>query len=476
MSSNLEIALQNIFKLPSYRPLQKDVVDHVLNGGSGLVLMPTGSGKSLTYQLPSVLLKGTTLVISPLKALMKDQVDKLRSLGVRATFINSDLKKDEREGRQKKLAEGHWQIVYITPERFRKNEFVDAINSVKIPLLVVDEAHCISQWGHDFRPEYAKVGVVRAMLDNPPTLALTATATREVREDIRERLGLEQDPVFSLSIERSNLAVSVRDIYGLEQKIKQVEELVLSSQGSTIIYFSLIQTLQKFSQALKKQNISHEIYHGDLPERFKRKSQENFLSGESNLILATPAFGLGVDKPDVRTIIHVEMPGSIEAYFQEIGRAGRDGAPAQCVLLYDEDDVSIQMEFIKWSNPEGSFIKKVFELIKKNPERVRQEGHEFLREQMNFYNKRDFRVETAISLLTSWGFLDGWQVINQDETLENWVVESDRESRLKRQNEKLLRMVQYISTDSCRMQFIYEYFSEADTKPCGLCDNCRAHE
>lgn len=477
MQADINSILQGTFKLSALRPLQAEVVEHVLSGESALVLMPTGSGKSLTYQLPSQILGGLTLVLSPLKALMKDQVDKLKNLGVRAEYINSDVTKNERDLRLRKLAQNKYKIFYVTPERFQKSDFLEVIAKQNISLLVVDEAHCISQWGHDFRPDYSKLDKIRKRLSSsPPVLALTATATLPVREDILKTLEIDKKNIFSLPVVRENLAVSVVDLYGIENKVKAAvdilrEQVLSKSGGSHIIYFSLISTLQKFSFELQKMKINHEVYHGDMPEKQKRHAQENFLSGSSPIILATPAFGLGIDKADVRTVIHAEIPGSLEAYFQEIGRAGRDGSPSKCVLLYDEDDVTTQMEFIKWSNPDGNFIKKILHIIAANPERVRQEGADFLREQMNFYNKRDFRVETALNLLRSWGLLEGWLATSEN-SIEDFIDDEIREAKLKRQNEKLLHMVRFVSSEACRMQYIYSYFSEENHKPCGLCDRC----
>ncbi len=451
-------------------------------GQSALVIMPTGSGKSLTYQLPAVGLDGTTLVMSPLKALMKDQVDKLRALGVKATFINSDLSRVEREKRQEKMARGELKIVYVTPERFQKPEFLAAIDramkAVKnhgagIVRLVVDEAHCISQWGQDFRPEYAKVGLLRERLQNPPTLALTATATAEVRADILRTLHIETAPTLSLPIARPNLAISVDDVSGLDQKVEKIIE-ILPNAGSAIVYFSLITTLHKISETLRRRKIMHVLYHGDLPEKIKRKSQEDFLNGREPVILATPAFGLGVDKPDVRAVIHAEVPGSIEAYFQEIGRAGRDGKPAQCVLLYDQDDVTIQMEFIEWANPDGEYIRKIMSLIAGNEARFRQEGADFLREQMSYFNKRDYRVETTLNLLQSWGILEAAKITGEL-TDELWN-EDLRAARKRHQQEKLLKLVRWVNGRSCRPQSIYKYFGEPDGERCGICDNCRARD
>jgi ATP-dependent DNA helicase RecQ len=402
---------------------------------------------------------------------MKDQVDKLRQLGLRAQFVNSDLAKDEREKRIAQLADGRFNIFYCTPERFQKSDFVQALQKQKVALLVVDEAHCISQWGHDFRPDYAKVGEFRHRLEDPPVLALTATATPEVKNEICEKLQISSSNVFAMPIRRPNLAIEIDDVYGSEAKVELLSEAIAKTKGSKIAYFSLIKTLHNFSSELTKKKIPHVIYHGELPPRQKAEAQRLFLSGECETILATPAFGLGVDKPDVRAVFHVEMPGSVEAYFQEIGRGGRDGAATTCRLFYDQEDLTIQMEFIDWANPEIQYVRKVAELITDNPERYRQEGADFLREKMSFHNRRDYRVETAVNLLEGWGLLDEATDL---ERLDDLFGAGARESRKRRQQEKLLKMVQLVNSKQCRQNFIYQYFGETQTEtPCGICDNCR---
>ncbi len=515
----------DVFGFASWRGEQAAVIAALAKGSDVLTVMPTGMGKSLCYQVParlfsvaetavggtapnsaaSVLRPRLVLVVSPLIALMKDQVDAARSKGLKAAAIHSAMPREQREKTLGKVARGEIEILYATPERFRQEAFWQALKEGGgVRLLAVDEAHCISTWGHDFRLDYSRLGDRRRELGNPQTLALTATATVETQADIVRELVLgeisvptsevaqgtesggtpsgREATVIVSSIWRPNLAIEVLETGGLDEKVRAFAMLRHLHVGPTILYFSLIQTLKKFSDEIDRLGISHSVYHGQLGDRARRDNQEAFIGGASDLMLATPAFGLGVDKSNVRLLVHVEMPGSMEAYYQEIGRAGRDGARSTCAMLYDPDDVTIQKDFVKWSTPDPGFIQGVHNLISRNEMRARQEGFDYLREQMNFYNKRDYRVETSVALLERWGALEGreprdWKIVA--EIPEELLDKTKFEANQKRREEKLSKLAGFFeqpaSEAPCRLASIARSFGEnVKDKKCGVCDACLA--
>lgn len=479
MKKDILKILKDYWGYDNFRGEQETIIRRITEEQKhSLVLMPTGSGKSLCYQIPALYFDNSTIVISPLIALMQDQVDTLRKKNIPAGFINSTLSKQERDKRLNDFVEGKLKLLYVTPERFRKKDFLDQIKKVKVDLLAIDEAHCISEWGHDFRPDYSRIGEFRKLLENPLTIALTATATKEVQEDIVNKLHLNKNEIkiFHQGIERPNLRLEAVDVFDDKEKLREIISTLEKYSGSGIIYFSLIKTLEGFSEILGDKGFKHGVYHGKLEDRQRKQMQRDFLSGKQKLILATNAFGMGVDKPDIRFVIHAEVPSSIESYYQEIGRAGRDGKDSLCLLLYNQEDLYTQMEFIKWSNPDADFYFALYNLLKRDIGLINSSGIEYLREQMNFKNKNDFRIETALAMLDRYGVTEG-EIDKQnlkvvDELPDILQNEEYLKEKLLNDNKKLLSVVNYFRGESCRRVFISNYFGFPDKKSCGNCDNC----
>jgi len=352
------------FGLTSFRPGQEEVISAVLAGQDCLCVMPTGGGKSLCYQLPAVMLEGLTLVVSPLIALMKDQVDQLQTLGLPVSFINSTLPMAEQHARLEQMAAGRYRLVYVVPERFRSGRFIDAIRKVSLKLLAVDEAHCISEWGHDFRPDYARLGYFRRMLGNPTTIALTATATDRVRRDIIEQLALQEPRTLITGFARPNLFYEIRCPAAEREKTELLLKFLGETPGSGIIYCSSRKKTEEVAELVAGEtNRRAASYHaGMLPEQ-RRTTQESFMSGRHEIVAATNAFGMGIDKADVRFVVHYNLPGTLEAYYQEAGRAGRDGEPSRCLMLYHPSDRFIQEYFIDSAYPASENVQLVHEYL-----------------------------------------------------------------------------------------------------------------
>ena len=472
LPANILISLlQRYYGFEQFRARQQEIIGHVMSGQHAMVIMPTGMGKSLCYQIPALANQpgdgSLVLVLSPLIALMQDQVDALTRRGIDAALINSSLDRETRTTRYDELAAGRYRLIYVTPERFRKSEFREALQRRTISLLAVDEAHCVSQWGHDFRPDYSRLGEIRQWLRYPTTIALTATATAECRRDIYRQLDIDPSEIalFHEGIDRPNLTLEICPVWGDEDKLDAIEASLHNPQyrgGSVIIYFSLIKTLERFSDALMHRGLDHVCYHGDLPRERRRRIQDQFMSGEVDVVLATNAFGMGVDKEDIRVVIHAETPGSIEAYYQEIGRAGRDNGPSLCQWLYDQNDLMIQMQFIYWSNPDAGFYSRLYTLLSEHAEECRAFGLDWMNERLQRVSRHDHRLATSIAMLDRNGVIAGpyqpecFEVCQPLPPLfldDEYLAEKKR-----RDQQRLYAMVQFASETGDRKAFLNRYF------------------
>ncbi len=385
MTAVLDSAYEHLgrFGLTEFRPGQDDVVKAVLTGRDCLCIMPTGGGKSLCYQLPAVVREGLTLVVSPLIALMKDQVDSLVELGLSATCINSTINPSEQRSRMAQMEAGEYDLVYIAPERLRQASFVNAVQKSNLALLAVDEAHCISEWGHDFRPDYARLGDFRERIGSPQTIALTATATPKVRADVIKQLRVESPEVFVTGFARPNLRFEVELVGAHREKDAAVLRLLREASGPAIVYAATRKKCEELSELIREElQLAAGVYHAGLAPDQRQQMQEAFMGSDVEVIVATNAFGMGVDKSDLRLVAHYNMPGSLEAYYQEAGRAGRDGDASRCVLLFSYADRMIQEFFIESNYPDQATVAKVYDFLRRQTSDPIELTQQEIRDQM----------------------------------------------------------------------------------------------
>ncbi len=501
-------SLHRHFGFDEFREGQREVIGAILAGKDAVVVMPTGSGKSLCYQLPAMMLDGATLVVSPLIALMKDQVDALHARGLPATFINSSIPWGEQAARIDALRRREYKLVYVAPERFRSERFLEALRSINTSLFAVDEAHCISTWGHDFRPDYLRLKSVIQSLNgtsgSPQTLALTATATPYVRSDIIQQLGLNKPETFVSGFDRPNLTIDVVHTEREREKIARIKRLAKTHDGSGIIYASTRKAVEQVATELELQGLRVTAYHAGMNDSVRVRAQEDFMTGRTQMIVATNAFGMGIDKSDIRFVAHYQMPGSIEAYYQEIGRAGRDGLPSSCVLLFNYADKNTHDFFIEGSYPSNEIVHDVYDaLVATGQKRIELSASEITK---RAGARNEMAVQSALYLLERAGHIArvassagntdapppwaaGQSTAKQQSRRGRSIImldaapgtklrvnPGDVERRAALERRKLREMIEFCYTEYCYRASILDYFGDRHhARQCGSCGNCSSH-
>jgi len=480
--------LQRLFGYPDFRGVQPGAIRAVLAGRDVLVLMPTGGGKSLCFQIPALVLPGLTLVVSPLISLMKDQVDALERRGVPATFINSTLGAAEAEARLAGCAEGRIKLLYVAPERFDSADFRRRMEGVEVSLLAIDESHCISEWGHDFRPSYLRLGNVRQVL-SCPAIALTATATPAVRDDIITQLGLRQPVVIAGGFDRTNLSWHVVAARNEEEKDRALLRLLRQPRGgSAVVYAPTRKKVDALADLLNRMGVPAAGYHAGAGAEDRHRLQEEFMSGRTPVIVATSAFGMGIDKPDVRIVAHHAMPATLESYYQEAGRGGRDGNPAECVLLHAYQDRFTHEFLIDQRHPPEDTLRNVLDAVLRERPADSDEPVRISLARLVVAARVAGGTEAADAALRAlerggaWHLLKatrggdadaravGFETGAGEPVLVDW--QALRKAR-EREYGKLEWVQRYAYTRECRRGFVLRYFGDpAAMSRCDACDRC----
>jgi ATP-dependent DNA helicase RecQ len=463
-----------VFGYQKLSSAQEEVIHAVLQGRDTLAIMPTGSGKSATYQIAGLMRPGPTVVISPLIALQQDQLEKLaeREIG-HAHLLNSQLSAGDRHAVLADVAAGRCRFLFTAPEQFHHDDILEMVREAKPSLFVVDEAHCISDWGEDFRPDFLRLGAVIEALGHPTALALTATASSLVREDIINRLDLKEPQVVVQSFDRPNIWLGVEDFHDEAVKRRELLERTVDAPKPGIVYVATRKHAEEITSALGEMDQRSAFYHAGMSPHERERVQEAFMSGEIDVLAATTAFGLGVDKADIRFVFHYDIPDSIDSYYQEIGRAGRDGAPARAILFYRSEDLAIHQFFAAGGQVDEEQVVDVLEVVRASNEAVSQQ---VIRARTDLSQTK---LATALTRLEDVGALQiepSGQVIeadvaaNPEEIAEEVITEETHRRVTERSRIDMMRG--YAELFQCRREYILNYFGEAYAAPCGNCDNC----
>ncbi|MDM8531472.1 RecQ family ATP-dependent DNA helicase [Anaerolineales bacterium HSG25] len=472
-------ALKKYFGFDVFREGQEMAIKRVLNGQETLLVMPTGSGKSLGYQLPALMLPGLTLVISPLIALMKDQVDGLVQAGISATYINSSLPGYESNERMRAVQEGHVKLLYVAPERLRNNRFMRALANIKISLLAIDEAHCVSQWGHDFRPDYLRIAPTWQALGRPTLLATTATATPNVQKQIVKLLDLKKAQIIVAGFNRPNLSFAVKYTPDDNTKLQTLQSILQKTNtGSSIVYTSTRRNTEEVADFIRHIGIPAQAYHAGLERNIRYQVQDEFMADRLKVVVATNAFGMGVDKATVRAVIHYNIPSSVEAYYQESGRAGRDGLPANCIMLFSPNDQGLQEFLIKSDIPTYEDMEQLYRLLANSTDSV--EAFATISELSDHTHMFPTKVRVALSELEQAGLIIN---LGMDGFVNKWRINGYSHAALNKRNQAiqarmnnrfnlLNTMLNYAKLTTCRRKYLLKYFGDVtppDSPRC--CDN-----
>ena len=479
--------LKQKFGFDSFRGKQAEAIDSVMSGRDTVLIMPTSGGKSLVMQIPALMLDGVTIIVSPLIALMKDQVDALQAKGLPATFINSSLSQADYNERMDMIRAGEYKMVYVAPERFSNDVFMEQMAAVKVSLLASDEMHCVSQFGHNFRPDYLKIGTASKKLGRPIMLGLTATATPDVRRDCIKQLDMRDPQIFVDGFERPNLSLFVESVAGKEMKLyKILQEIKKNRTG--IVYCSTRKNVEIVSERLKTNGIKHVGYHGGMKDDDRTAIQNKFMRGEAPVVVATNAFGMGIDRADLRFVIHYDIPGSVEAYYQEAGRAGRDGMPSNCTLIYDASSVRTQMFFVEGQNPTRDIVQSVYWTLQKLCQNgpinkpVSGEYRGIADDVKDVHNP--LAVGGALTILAKHGAIRRWfakgsraywtDIVNPIREIDDLGINFGALHAKYLQDTQRLNEVKSYAEQwrQCRQGFILDYFGE-EFRKCGRCDICK---